>query len=69
MARRERLAVDPLGLAGEPGASYLLQASTNLASWLPISTNSADGNGKLIYIDSSSPGYRARYYRAVRLGP
>jgi hypothetical protein len=50
--------------AGIPGYSYLVQASTNLAVWVSISTNTAAGNGLFNYTDNSATNYPARYYRS-----
>jgi len=52
-------------VTGEPNLSYILQGSTNLVSWVPLTTNVA-ASGTFKYIDSSSQTLKARYYRAVR---
>jgi len=51
--------------AGIPGYNYIVQASTNITSWIPVSTNTAGTNGLFIYIDSSAMNYPSRYYRSV----
>jgi hypothetical protein len=50
---------------GEPGTNYVLQASTNLADWLPVATNQVSGLGYLEFIDISATNYNLRFYRAV----
>lgn len=54
-----------LTLAATPGQSYVIQASTNLVNWVPIFTNTTPVSGLIQFLDSSSPGYRSRFYRAV----
>jgi hypothetical protein len=51
--------------AGIPSYSYVVQASTNLTSWIPVSTNSAGTNGLFIYNDLTATNYANRYYRSV----
>ena len=55
-------------VTGEPNLSYVLQASSNLVSWVPLTTNTASG-GTFKYIDPNSQVIKARYYRAVRRLP
>lgn len=55
-----------LTLSGEAGATYVIQASTNLSSWTPISTNTAAADGFINYTDTNSPSFNTRFYRAVR---
>jgi len=55
-------------VTGEPNLSYILQASTNLVSWVPLTTNTAVG-GTFKYIDPNPQTFKARYYRAVRRLP
>jgi hypothetical protein len=51
---------------GEPGATYRLDASTNLLSnsWVPLLTNGTL-TGLLDYIDSGATNFPHRFYRAV----
>ena len=49
--------------AGVPGQSYVLEASTNLADWVPVSVL-AISNGPLPFVDSDAPNFAARFYRA-----
>jgi hypothetical protein len=53
---------------GAPGALYVVQATTNvasLASWLNMSTNLAGGDGRWTFTDSLTTLPR-RFYRAIR---
>ena len=54
-----------LNLSGIPGASYLVQATTNLVSpnWQPLFTNVADGYGNCAFTDTKTAIRPARYYR------
>ncbi|HEX3102648.1 MAG TPA: hypothetical protein VHQ01_12680, partial [Pyrinomonadaceae bacterium] len=54
--------------AGIPGKSYLIQATTNIASpvWITIATNTAGTNGLFIFIDTDAPNYPSRYYRTAK---
>ena len=55
-----------LRLNGSAGQNYITEASTDLLSWTPISTNSP-ASGGVIVTDPQSPGFTSRFYRA-RLG-
>ncbi len=48
---------------GYPGQTVVIQASTNLTQWLPVSTNTLQGTA-LTLSDPLSPGRDQRYYRA-----
>jgi hypothetical protein len=48
--------------AGDPGASYVVERSTNLFDWSP-STNTADTNGLLEMIESSAGIGTPQYFR------
>ena len=52
-----------LTLNAAAGANYIIEASSNLATWTPISTNNAAGP-TLIINDPAAGGYNARFYRA-----
>jgi hypothetical protein len=54
-----------LTFAGIPGYSYIVQASTNMANWMPVSTNNAGTNGLFIFVDGAAADYPSRYYRSV----
>ena len=55
-----------LVLAGQTGESYVIECSTNLTSWIPISTNTAV-NGSFTFTDGAATGSSTRYYRAYRI--
>ena len=46
------------------GATYVIQASSNLQDWVSISTNAATTN-MVAFTDTSALGVSERYYRAV----
>jgi hypothetical protein len=48
---------------GVPGQHYVIQASTNLADWKPISVLTAS-NGPLPFIDPAATNFAWRFYRA-----
>ena len=52
-------------LNGEPGRSYIIQATTNLIQWTPVRTNSAGADGMLSFADSPSPDAPKRFFRAL----
>ncbi|MFZ0827655.1 MAG: hypothetical protein WAO02_09560 [Verrucomicrobiia bacterium] len=52
-------------LYGIPGLTNIIQATTNLSSWVPVLTNSA---GIYDFTDTSATNYLHRFYRAT-LGP
>jgi len=54
-----------LGFVGALGSNYVLQASTNLMNWTPISTNLALTN-EFNWLDSQATNYPHRYYRVLR---
>jgi len=54
-------------LAGSPSATYMIQVSTNLTSWGPLSTNTLPSNGQVTITDSQAASYSRRYYRALRV--
>lgn len=49
-------------LSGPAGQSVVVEASTDLAIWLPIWTNTITGT--LTFSDPQSGGYSQRFYRA-----
>jgi len=51
-------------LSGPSGSNIVIQASTDLKNWIPISTNSVSA-GVVSYTDASAVGQPVRYYRAV----
>jgi len=58
-----------INLTGQPDATYVLQRSTDLLTWVPISTNTAPVNGTIKFTDSASLAITQRFYRAVRQSP
>jgi hypothetical protein len=53
-------------LAGAPLAAYVIQVSTNLAAWNPISTNALPASGLLTITDAQAASFSRRYYRALK---
>jgi len=58
-----------LSVTAQPDFVYAIQASTNLTSWVSLSTNTASAGGTIKYTDTDSPNYRQRFYRTQRLTP
>ncbi len=54
-----------LGLAGTPGANYVLESTTNLINWTPLSTNTATTN-LLNLSDPYAPSFPFRFYRVLQ---
>src|SRR5262249_21251463 len=55
-----------LNLTAQAGLPYVFDASTDLTSWTPLYTNTADPAGVVKYVDSPPPGTKYRYYRGRR---
>lgn len=53
-------------LAGNPSATYIIQVSTNLATWTPLITNTLPSNGLFTITDPQAGSFPRRYYRAMR---
>ena len=51
-------------LQGPMGSNYMIQASTDLLIWLPI-TNFLNANSPLYFNDPQAGNYKQRFYRAV----
>jgi mono/diheme cytochrome c family protein len=51
-----------LAFAGAPGSNYVLQASTNLSTWVPISTNTSITN-IINLLDPQATNFPYRFYR------
>jgi hypothetical protein len=51
-------------LSGPAGSNVVIQASTDLQTWIPLQTN-LFGGGLLHFSDSQSPTNRQRCYRAM----
>jgi uncharacterized repeat protein (TIGR01451 family) len=58
-----------LTVLAEPNLKYIIQASTNLSTWVSLSTNTASPGGTIKYVDATTPAPKTRYYRAVRALP
>jgi hypothetical protein len=52
-----------LSLAGVPGFTYAIEASTNMVDWMPVLTNTAP----FTFTDSDTTNLPARFYRAAYL--
>jgi hypothetical protein len=52
-----------LRLAGQNGANFAIEGSTNLVNWTALKTNLVTG-GSFDYTDTSSAGLNRRMYRA-----
>ena len=48
------------------GATYIIQASTNLVDWSNIATNVAASDVES-YVDNEAPAFRQRFYRSWHL--
>ena len=53
-----------LQLSAPTGSNVVIQASADLKTWVPISTNTATG-GSVSYTDTSATSLPLRYYRAL----
>jgi hypothetical protein len=53
-----------LQFAGATGSNYILQASTNLFDWTPLSTNLAQSN-LLNLVDPKASNFQKRFYRML----
>lgn len=54
-------------LTGAPLATYVIEASTDLAHWTPIMTNALPANGLVTISDPQAASFAQRYYRAVAM--
>jgi uncharacterized repeat protein (TIGR01451 family) len=54
-----------LTVTGQPNTVYVVQASTDLTSWVPLSTNSS-ATGTFTFTDTTTPAPQQRFYRTVR---
>jgi hypothetical protein len=48
-----------------PGQTYVLQASTNLTDWTPLSTNLATTNQVNLF-DPAASNFPLRFYRTIQ---
>ena len=53
-------------VSGPAGANVVIQASTDLQTWIPLQTNLL-GSGLLYFFDSQSTNNVQRFYRAQLL--
>ena len=53
-----------MGLLGVTGSNYVLEASTDLLNWIPISTNIAPGNSFDV-VDPNASNFPNRFYRVL----
>lgn len=56
---------DQIMFTGFPGATYVLQTSTNLIAWLPVSTNTLPPGGMMTLTNYPPLNDRARFYRIM----
>jgi hypothetical protein len=52
-------------LNGMVGSNYVVQASSNLSSWWPISTSSIPEGGSVFITDQGMTNQPRRFYRTV----
>jgi hypothetical protein len=52
-------------LSGLPGSNYVVQVSSDLANWSPLSTNTVLPEGSVHVSDTSAVGQPRRFYRAA----
>jgi hypothetical protein len=53
-----------LTVMGLPGRSYIIEASTNLTSWIPVMTNQTDELGEFDFTDTTTTNFVSRFYRS-----
>ena len=54
-------------VTGETGQAYVVQGSTNLSTWSPLSTNTVTDGPSFLFADPDSPQAAQRFYRGARL--
>jgi len=52
-----------LRASGVPGRTYFIQACETLGAWATISSQLADANGVIVFVDQDAPNYTSRFYR------
>jgi hypothetical protein len=55
-------------LLGEPGLTYLIEASPNLQNWSALQTITAPASGSIDLLDETSTNAPSRFYRARQVG-
>ena len=58
-----------LTLTASPYQTCVVEASTDLAHWTAIATNSADANGQAVFVDANAKNLPARFYRGAITAP
>jgi hypothetical protein len=58
-----RVSVFGFNVTGPSGSNVVIQASTDLQTWIPLQTNLL-GSGPLYFSDPHSPANFRRFYRA-----
>ncbi len=56
-------------LAGLPGQTLVVQASTNLTQWMALQTNTLGISSTISFADPASGGLGRRFYRAALVPP
>jgi hypothetical protein len=54
-----------LAVVAQSGVEYVVQGSTNLTSWVSLSTNNS-ATGTFTFIDTTTPAPQNRFYRTLR---
>jgi uncharacterized repeat protein (TIGR03806 family) len=54
-----------MNFVGAPGSNYVLQATTNFTTWIPISTNTATTNSFVLF-DVGATNFPYRFYRVLQ---
>jgi len=57
-----------LTATGLAGHAYEIQATTDLATWVAIGSQTADNNGAFVFSDAAAPNFPSRFYRLKDLG-
>ncbi len=57
-----------LTVAGAPGQTYVIQSSPDLSSWTPVSTNTAQAGGPIVFPITPQSASRA-FYRVLQPAP
>ena len=52
----------------QPGLTYVLQGSSNLTSWVALSTITVPDSGSFDFTDTTSPTAQIRFYRTLLTG-